>query len=148
YVVPEWDAELRALLSLGNGVIETDEFERRVSFMSGSAEDWAIWRAARARRNVALEVVLDEAGRMDWPKIRSRGSEESQAQCRLLCDIFGNPFRTVALESTWLTTNVVSLAQAIYDDRAFERMPILADALEDAGCDSADILNHCRGPGP
>jgi hypothetical protein len=40
------------------------------------------------------------------------------------------------------------LAQAIYDDRAFDRLPILADALEEAGCDTADILAHCRGPGP
>ena len=40
------------------------------------------------------------------------------------------------------------LAKAIYEDRAFERMPILADALMDGGCDSADIINHCRGDGP
>jgi hypothetical protein len=43
---------------------------------------------------------------------------------------------------------VVKLAQAIYDDRAFDRLPILADALEDAGCHDAGILAHCRGPGP
>jgi hypothetical protein len=42
----------------------------------------------------------------------------------------------------------VQLACAIYDDRAFEQLPILADALEEAGCDNADILAHCRGPGP
>jgi hypothetical protein len=39
------------------------------------------------------------------------------------------------------------IARAIYDGRAFERMPILADALEDAGCGDADILRHCREPG-
>ncbi|MBL8798455.1 MAG: hypothetical protein JNM56_31460 [Planctomycetia bacterium] len=68
-------------------------------------------------------------------------------QLRLLRDIFGNPFRPVAVEPTWLTSTVASLAQAIYDERAFDRLPILADALEDAGCDNADILNHCRQPG-
>ena len=44
----------------------------------------------------------------------------------------------------WNAGTVRRIAQAIYDDRAFDRMPILADALEDAGCDNADILNHCR----
>jgi hypothetical protein len=65
----------------------------------------------------------------------------------LLRDIFGNPFRPVTVDPAWLTVTVVSLATAIYDDRAFDRLPILADALEDAGCDQADILNHCRQPG-
>jgi len=40
------------------------------------------------------------------------------------------------------------LASAIYGERAFDRMPILADAFEEAGCDHADVLTHCRGPGP
>jgi hypothetical protein len=42
---------------------------------------------------------------------------------------------------------VRKIVKAIYDERAFERMPILADALEDAGCDDQDILNHCRQSG-
>jgi hypothetical protein len=56
---------------------------------------------------------------------------------------FGN-----SINPAWRTPNVVALTQSIYDDRAFERMPILADALEDAGCDNADILEHCRRPSP
>jgi hypothetical protein len=52
------------------------------------------------------------------------------------------------LESSWLTTTVVALAQGIDNDHAFDRLPILADALQDAGCDNADILDHCRGLGP
>jgi hypothetical protein len=70
-------------------------------------------------------------------------------QCRLLRDIVGNPFRRVARDPAWLRWNdgmVGKIAQAIYDERAFDRMPILADALEDAGCDSTDILDHCRRP--
>ncbi|MCE9566332.1 MAG: hypothetical protein K8U57_30275 [Planctomycetes bacterium] len=59
-------------------------------------------------------------------------------------DIIGNPFRPVTTDPTWLTTDVVALATGIYEDRAFDRMPILADALQDAGCDNDDILNHCR----
>jgi hypothetical protein len=65
-----------------------------------------------------------------------------------LRDIFGNPFRPVTFDPRWLTATVVALATGIYAERAFDRMPILADALEEAGCDHADILAHCRGDGP
>jgi len=67
---------------------------------------------------------------------------------RLLREIFGNPFRPVAFDPTWLTPAVVELAQTIYDDRTFDHMPELADALEQAGCDNAEVLAHLRGPGP
>jgi hypothetical protein len=70
-----------------------------------------------------------------------------QALADLTRDVMGNPFRPVSLHSAWQTANVLALAQAIYDDRAFDRMPILGDALEDAGCDNAEILNHCRQDG-
>jgi hypothetical protein len=49
---------------------------------------------------------------------------------------------------SWNDRTVPKLAQAIYDERAFDSMPILADALEDAGCDNEEILRHCRGPEP
>jgi hypothetical protein len=64
-----------------------------------------------------------------------------------LRDVVGNPFRPAAVDPVWRTTDVLLLAQGIYEDRAFDRLPILADALEDAGCADADILGHCRGPG-
>jgi hypothetical protein len=66
----------------------------------------------------------------------------------LLRCIFGNPFRPVAFDSAWQSETAVALAAGIYADRAFDRLPILADTLEEAGCDDADVLNHCRGPGP
>ena len=66
----------------------------------------------------------------------------------LLRCIVGNPFRPVSVDPSWLTSTTVELARGIYDDRAFDRLPILADALEDAGCDHPDILAHCRGDGP
>jgi hypothetical protein len=65
----------------------------------------------------------------------------------LLRDVLGNPFRPVAVDLSWLTSAVVRLAQGIYDDRAFDRLPTLADALEQAGCTDAEILGHCRQPG-
>jgi hypothetical protein len=70
-----------------------------------------------------------------------------QKQVVLLRDIIGNPFQSGTVGPHWLKTSVVNLVQAIYQDRAFDRMPILADALQDAGCENEDILNHCRRPG-
>lgn len=66
----------------------------------------------------------------------------------ILRDIVGNPFRSVIADPSWFTSTVLALAQDIYLARAFDRLPILADALQDAGCDSSDILDHLRGPGP
>jgi hypothetical protein len=73
---------------------------------------------------------------------------ESAAHCDIIRDIFGNPFRPVTFAPTWRTTDAVGVARSMYDSRDFAAMPILADALEDAGCDSADVLAHCRGDGP
>jgi len=63
-------------------------------------------------------------------------------------DIFGNPFRPVTFSPAWRTEIAVALATQMYESRDFGAMPILADALQDAGCDNDDILNHCRGDGP
>jgi hypothetical protein len=70
---------------------------------------------------------------------------------RLVLDVFGNPFRPVRAERGWLEWGrgtVPALARAIYEERGFDRLPVLADALEDAGCASAEALAHCRGEGP
>jgi len=63
-------------------------------------------------------------------------------------DVFGNPFRPVAFDPSWRTSTAVAIAKGMYDSRDFAAMPLLADALQDAGCEHADILDHCRGPGP
>jgi hypothetical protein len=68
----------------------------------------------------------------------------SAAEAELVRDVFGNPFRQVSFSPSWRTGTAVSLAQQMYDAREFSGMPILADALQDAGCDSDDVLFHCR----
>ena len=65
----------------------------------------------------------------------------------MIRDIFSNPFHPVSIDPGWLTNTVIGLTHAIYEDRAFDRLPILADALEEAGCTNSDILAHCREPG-
>jgi hypothetical protein len=67
------------------------------------------------------------------------------AQICFLRDIVGDHFREVTLDPSWLTATVLALARQMYDSRDFSPMPILADALQDAGCDNEEILNHCRG---
>ena len=76
-------------------------------------------------------------------------------QCNLLRDIFGNPFRPVTINPEWQTPTVSSLAAAASDNRILPigtlepaRLAVLADALEEAGCNSGDILSHLRSPGP
>ena len=59
-------------------------------------------------------------------------------------DIFGNPFRPATFDAAWRTSTAVALARGMYESRDFGATPILADALQDAGCDSEDVLNHCR----
>ncbi len=71
--------------------------------------------------------------------------------CHLIRDVFGNPFsptKLVPVRLDWNDGTIIKLAQAIYRDHAFDRLPILADALEEAGCADAALLDHCRGPGP
>jgi len=74
-------------------------------------------------------------------------------QCSARCscyEISSATLRHVRLDLSWLAWNdgaIPKIAQVIYDNRAFDHLPLLADALEDAGCDDADILSHCRTPG-
>lgn len=76
-------------------------------------------------------------------------------ECELLRCVIGNPFRLLRFDLSWQTNNVVGITQATYEDRSLpsgllygDRLAILADALEDAGCDNADIIDHLRSPGP
>lgn len=78
---------------------------------------------------------------------RSVGSEERHL-ANLLRDIFGNPFSAVTLDRACQTSEVVALAQSIYDDRDFGKLQTLAKALRDSGCVDKAVLNHCRTKGP
>jgi hypothetical protein len=69
---------------------------------------------------------------------------EQAAQCDRLRDVVGDPFRPVTFSPSWRTGTAVALARQVYEGREFSALPILADALQDAGCDTEDILTHCR----
>jgi hypothetical protein len=102
---------------------------------------------------LGARMTCQEAARASsacaWP---TGQKTEQPAQCLLLRCLFGNPFRpSPPLPSAvlgWNDGTVVKIAQGIYEERASDRLPILHDALLDAGCDNEDILAHCRSDGP
>jgi hypothetical protein len=80
---------------------------------------------------------------------------ERAAHAELIREVFGNPFHLAAVSPTQRTPTVLQIAQAAYENPTLpdgrldaSRLAVLADALEDAGCDNHTILDHCRGPGP
>jgi hypothetical protein len=98
----------------------------------------AAWAAAGVERDL---------GQKPTRKQSNKHSKERAVQTGFLRCIIGNPFRPVTLNPTWLTPTVKSLAEQIYNDRAFDRMPVLGDALEEAGCTVKEVLEHCRNGG-
>jgi hypothetical protein len=93
-------------------------------------------------------------GKTTWMPDTEYIPEEGRDNSDLIRELFGNPFRPVTLDAAWQTPTVLALATAAYDNRILPagtlepaRLNVLADALEEAGCDNADILNHCRQPG-
>jgi hypothetical protein len=146
--VQEQDFELAASLRdwqhilLGSGAPRygdsADEVSRLVEAGLATAQE----RGFRAARWTTL------IGR--YPPTTAAAADRNSL-CALLRDLFGNPFRPLSCQPDWLRWHeglVAELADAIYAERAFDRLPIVADALEDAGCTDAAILDHCRAPGP
>lgn len=95
---------------------------------------------------VAAEAWFDTE--TPWYVARAKAQK---AHCQFFRDIFTSPFRPApTFDPAWLKwhdATILRLAQQMYDSRDFTSMPILADALEEAGCTNADILNHCRQSG-
>jgi hypothetical protein len=137
--------------------------QRAVEVSEQFADGWATWEdlrcAGEAAERVALE--LERCSRFGWNAARTAAAVAGDARAAaeravgmagdmdMLRDVFSNPFRPVVLEKSWLGWNngcVAEMAQAIYEDRQFCDLPILADALMDAGCDNPDILDHCSRP--
>jgi hypothetical protein len=101
--------------------------------------------------HVPMAVAYASRGSPNSKEWRSAEAGAKRALCDLLRDVFANPWDTVKIKRDWLRWNdgtVSRIAQSIYEECTFDRLPILADALEDAGCHDADILDHCRQPGP
>jgi hypothetical protein len=101
----------------------------------------------RLERAKAEEIVRRAQEQEDNRLLGDDGADRAvrKALGRFLHELVGNPFSDYRFESNWVTERVVDLARTIERDRAFERMPALADALLDADCDSEAVLRHLRG---
>jgi hypothetical protein len=116
------------------------------------AEELGEGRERIAARGVrAAKEDADSARHAAWSAV-SPSAPERVIQADLLRCIFGlRPFRPPRIDTSWLAWGsgaAVRIARAIYEQHSWSDMPILADALSEAGCGCEDILSHCRGPGP
>jgi len=137
-------AVANAVMSLLNPLLPADA-TRDAMFAAHHAA-----RAAGKEAGLGWESSHEEGGaehRESLPGAVAR-AQESQAQCRLLRDIVGDPFRPVAVDHAWNVPAVAARARTIYESRTFDRMLELALSLANAGCADNGILEHCRTPGP
>jgi len=129
-----------------------------------SREAWAAFQEARTAKTISPEAEMYLAIRDVTMPSRYSGytdawrgfwihatefeldskDEAISILLALLRDIFGNPFRPVTFDPAWRTDTSAALAKGMYESRDFSAMPILADALQDAGCGNEEVLNHCR----
>jgi hypothetical protein len=141
-----------------NAAIQVNDKERD---QIGLAPYWATSRRpAKTVANTSSRIVEVEA-MAAARAVQSTGREQAAAynvardkaareQADLLREVFGNPFRPAAADPAWLSWQggtVRALAEAAYEDQAFEILPVLADALEEAGCADAEVLAHLRSTG-
>jgi hypothetical protein len=127
-----------------------DEANNGFTAALSTAHSASTWAGEAARKAAAAAGTTDPIALQAAEMIATVLEQKKQADS-LRC-IVGNPMEDLPpLPTEWLTWNggcVRSLAESIYQEHAFDRMPILADALEEAGCTDAELLDHCRGPGP
>lgn len=129
---------------------------RRAAMQNALGERWTVlrriwngeeWRWATWNRHLGIAAWATLAELTPETRVQWCDGPNPHDEVRILRDMFGDPFRLIPVDPSWRTSIVVRLAQSVYNDRAFRHLPILADALEEAGCTDADILNHFRQPG-
>jgi hypothetical protein len=171
-----WEASDRSLQELPGWADFINHGAPNPSYHAALAVDFALWSDARQNHGnaegagyVLIDVVEALSGMAFGMNVvealegmalggaaptTDRWNEFQAAEraklAEVIREVFGNPFRPVLLEPAWVRWKqgtVRKLAQMIYEARVFHHLPVLADALEEAGCTQGDILAHCRRPG-
>jgi hypothetical protein len=126
---------------------ELEPFRREFVGIDPARSEYANLRHEQPAGFAAYSALRREAQQQ---KTRREAAQKAEAavQCDLYRDVFRYPYDPPPFDPQWRTDTVVTIADGIFRDRAFDRLPILADALEDAGCDAADVLAHCRADRP
>jgi hypothetical protein len=144
------DVELSRATGVANAAVEWEARNDMTSWQSHAAEVVAAAVAYPVEEYTAVDELLTyvqaEYGLFAGLEVVRERTRPILAN--LVRDLIGNPFRPVAFSPAWRTDTALALARQMYDSRDFGAMSILADALQDAGCDNEDALGHCRGPGP
>lgn len=122
-----------ATAGLATVVESAEQASRRASEASANAEEWSM-RASRWHAGTGSDSL--------------ESYEEKAIQARLLACVFGNPFQPVTIDPSLLNETVLRLADTIYREQSWDRLPILADALEEGGCTQTPVLEHLRDEGP
>jgi hypothetical protein len=122
----------------------------RAALAKHTARDaaWTVRYAANDRRAILEAKPADvvRVARATWQAAEAAYTAERQLQATYLRDIVGDPLHCPAVDPVWQRPEVVVFAELIYERRAFERLPELADLLEEVGCADHCLLAHCREP--
>jgi hypothetical protein len=128
----------------------------RAAFFASAVAMWSCASSAREAAGFAAGLLADAVAASAGKP--TPGQTGAPGCADLVREVFGNPFRAAAVERAWLAWDggaVPKLARSAYDERQLPegtldagRLGVLADALEEAGCDDADLLGHLRGDGP
>jgi len=150
------DEENRRVMDAAESFVDGKITAKELAAARNATASWISYVAAPQAQQAALKVVTwasEEEGWQTCEKLLGIGPypyrnaswiAERKAQTDILRDIFITPSRPITFDAAWLTPSVVTLATEIYGEHVFNHLRILADALEDAGCDDANILDHCR----
>jgi hypothetical protein len=141
----EADVDVLSLLAYAEEWAESAQRPTR-TFSLGFGWHPLVAQHAFDAANWTIRETTGSKSRIDCLRRDDRDREQAaEEQTRLLKELFGETLREVVVDPLWLTSAVVNLARAVYEDRRCRDMPILADALEDAGCSQQDVIRHCRG---